>query len=99
MRQDPLFLSWTIRSGSPDKLRQIMDELRRQINPDYVLTEQVSFLRDGREVTHQEHYRIGDFFETIRLLPPSSTNGPLFHVVIQRLPNAGRRWKDVMVRI
>jgi hypothetical protein len=52
----------------------------------------------GMEKCQVQQHRLGDYFADIRLLPAPG-NASAFRLVFQRLPHAGRFWKDLMVDI
>ena len=54
---------------------------------------------DGVEQVKTEHHRLGDYFAAIHILPDSEGNPMSSRLVFQRLPEAGRYWKDLMVNI
>lgn len=94
MRRDPIYLAYTITVPSEQVCQNVTASMRQQIAPDSELADP----RVSSEVTETVHYRIGDFFEDIALFPDAEETNQ-FRVVFHRQPNAGRFWKDIMVRI
>jgi hypothetical protein len=93
MRNDPLFIAWTVQSESPEAATRARDALRVKGDQDAVLVDFVI----GAGVTREVPYRVGDFFEEVRIIPSSLEDANTFQVLFHRLPTAGRFWKDVMM--
>ena len=95
MRRDPIFLVIDVRCSSPDEAAKVEDMVRRLGRRDAIHTDAVT----GGGMTSEVSHRIGDFFEDIRVLPRVGEDGRALRVVFHRRPDAGRFWKDLMVRI
>ncbi len=99
MRYDPTFLCWLVRCSSPEKAYRLQDWLAPRITLDTVLANVIRSYPEGVEAERVEHHRLGDYFQEIRILPGSPEVPSVFRVVFHRRPDAGRFWKDLMVRI
>jgi hypothetical protein len=96
MRQ-PLYTSWTITARTPETAHALERWLTDRIDPDRVITSTTKTWPGGGEQVQTVPHRLGDYFAAIRLLPASDPTS--FRLVFQRLPEAGRYWKDLMVHI
>ncbi len=99
MRYDPTYLSWLAPCSSPDEARQLQDWLAERITLDTILEDVIRSYPEGAQAERIEYHRLGDYFEEIRVLPASPDMPLVFRVVFHRRPDAGRFWKDLMVRI
>jgi hypothetical protein len=95
MRYDPLFIACDVRCPSPEAASQVQELLRRETTPGAVMTVPVV----SSEAASELSYRIGDYFEETLVLPDQDGDCQTFRLVFHRHPNAGRFWKDLMVRI
>jgi hypothetical protein len=98
MRTDPLFLLWTVNCSSPEEARRAQQWLPDMVAPDATIIEETRAFPDGRETVTEQPHRVGDYFSSVRVLPG---NGPpaSFRLLFHRRPDAGRFWKDLMVRL
>jgi hypothetical protein len=99
MRHDPLFLLWVVNCPTPEDSRRLQQRLRTEISPDTILVDEVSAYPDGFEARSREPHRLGDYFESVRVLPAAGQAPATFGLLFQRRPNAGRFWKDFMARL
>jgi hypothetical protein len=99
MRYDPTFLSWLIHCSSPEEARHLKDSLAEYITLDTVHENVIRSHPGGIEGDRIEPHRLGDYFEEIRVLAGTADLPSVFRVVFHRRPDAGRFWKDLMVRI
>jgi hypothetical protein len=99
MRHDPLFLSWSVRCESPEVASRLQQWLRGQIAPDAVFEDIVRPAADGVAAASAQRHQLGDYFEAVHLLPGRPDMPSSFRVLFHRRPDAGRYWKDVMVRV
>jgi len=99
MRHDPLFMSWVVRCASPEDARQLQQWLRSQIAPDAIFEDAVRPSRGGQTASAVEHHRLGDYFAEVRQLPGAPSDPASFRVLFHRRPDAGRYWKDLMLRV
>jgi hypothetical protein len=99
MRNDPLFTVWTIRCESSEDLRRIRQLLEEETSPNHILVDRVSRFPGGPETTVEEQHRFGDYFEEVRCVPGPARDPSALRLVFHRLPDAGRYWKDLIVRI
>jgi hypothetical protein len=95
MRHDPVFLAFDIRCPSPDEAAKVEEMVRRLGRRDAIHTDTVTGGGKTAEVSH----RIGDYFEDILVLPRVGEDARALRLVFHRRPDAGRSWKDLMVRI
>jgi hypothetical protein len=94
-----LYTVWLVRCESPDDLRLLRPLLPARIDPDYTITELVRAFPGGAESRRVDRHRLGDYFADVRLLPGPPDEPSAFRMVFQRLPDAGRYWKDLMARV
>jgi hypothetical protein len=99
MRQDPLYTVWLVRCESPDELRVLRPLLPARIDHGYTIAHPVRPSPGGVASRPAESHRLGDYFADVRLLPGPPADPSAFRIVFQRLPDAGRYWKDVMARV
>jgi hypothetical protein len=99
MRYDPLFLVWAINCSSSEDCRRLQRWLPGQITPEAVFVDEVRAFPGGIETRCPEPYRLGDFFESIQMLPAAEQTPTSFRLLFHRRPAAQRFWKDLMVRI
>jgi hypothetical protein len=99
MRNDPLVLIWLVRCPSPEASRRLKEWLSSATAPDTTFVDEVRSFPDDREECSPQSHRLGDYFASIRVLPGPKENDASFRLEFQRRPDAGRPWKDLMVRI
>jgi hypothetical protein len=99
MRQDPLYTAWLVRCEPQEDTRILRPLLPARIDPDYTITDPVHTFPEGIESVSGKTYRLGDYFTDVRLVPGLGADPSAFRIVFQRLPDAGRYWKDLMARI
>jgi hypothetical protein len=95
MRHDPAFMAFDVRCPSPDEAARVEEAVRRLGKRDAVHTHTVTGGGKTAEVAH----RIGDFFEDILVRPRLGEDARALRLVFHRRLDAGRFWKDIMVRI
>jgi hypothetical protein len=93
MRNGPPVIAWDIICPSAPEARSARELLGREANLDAVVVVTVA----GGDTTREEVHRLGDYFQEIRVEPRSPDEPCSFRVVFQRLPQAGRYWRDLMV--
>jgi hypothetical protein len=96
MRQQ-LYTSWMVTCPSPESARALQLWLSEHIDADRVIVSTTRTWPGGVEHVQTVPHRLGDYFAAIRLLPAGDPTS--FRLVFQRLPSAGRYWKDLMVKI
>jgi hypothetical protein len=99
MRHDPLFLLWVVNCPTPEDSRRLQQSLQTALSPDMTLVDEVRACPDGFEVRSREPHRLGDYFESVRVLPTTPQTPAAFGLLFQRRPDAGRFWKDFMARL
>jgi hypothetical protein len=99
MRHDPLYTSWIISCGSEEEVRQVQRALRDIVKPDATLFDVVRAFPAGTEARSIEPHRLGDYFASVRLLPGPPGASSAFRMLFHRRPDAGRYWKDFMVKM
>lgn len=96
-RHDPLVIAWDVRCASEEDLRAVSATLESQSCPTAIVEDIATSGSDSEQVAVRTRHHVGEYFETVRSLPGDD---PLsLRVVFQRRPDAGRFWKDVMVRV
>src|SRR5260370_3327918 len=95
MRTDPLYLAWEIHCSTPQDASRIKKKMVEEIDVDRVLTIEIQ----SGGVSKTARHRIGDYFETIQILPEINRNESTIRLVFHRRPEADRFWKDVMARV
>jgi hypothetical protein len=98
MRRDPLFLLWAVRCTSPEDCCKLRQLLTRETAPEAVFVNEIVAFPSGAETRLRESHRVGDYFVSVTLLPAEPPSPTSFRVLFRRRPDAGRFWKDVMVR-
>jgi hypothetical protein len=99
MRHDPIFTSWFVHCSSPEEAQRLRDFLSDRITQDTTIENTVRACPDGVETQRIEQHRLGDYFADIRLLPGPADATTIFRILFERRPEAGRFWKDLIVRI
>jgi hypothetical protein len=99
MRHDPLFLLWAIDCRSPEDCRRLQQWLPLEITPEATFTDEVLAFPAGTEDRRQEPHRLGDYFESVQVLPSAKRTPTFFHLLFRRRPAAKRFWKDLMVLV
>jgi hypothetical protein len=99
MRNDPLFLLWCISCPSLEDCQRLQRWLPDEIAPEAVYVDEVRAFPGGIETRFREPYRLGDYFESVQVLPSTERKPTSFHLLFRRWPTAPRFWKDLMVRI
>ncbi len=98
MRHDPLFLLWSVHCPSPEISSRLKQRLPLELQLDTSIVDEVRPAAENGEV-HRQSHRLGDYFESIRVMPGTVADGGCFRVLFHRRANAGRFWKDVMARV
>jgi hypothetical protein len=96
MRNDPLYLLWSINCRSSEDCHRLVQWIPNQIAPDAVIVREI---RNLSETVFHESLRLGDYFEDIQVLPSTNDTATSFRLLFQRRATAGRFWKDLMVGI
>ena len=99
MRHDPLFLLWAVHCPSPEECRRLQRWLPGEITPEAVFVDEVRAFPGGMETCSREPHRLGDYFDSVQMLPPAGPTSSSFHLLFRRRPTAPRAWKDLMVRV
>jgi hypothetical protein len=95
MRNDPLFTVWTVHFATPEEATRARGVLHALEDLNSVVVDSVISSGAIRDVP----YRVGDFFEEVRLFPGPPEDRFSVRVLFRRLPTAGRFWKDIMVNL
>ncbi len=95
MRSDPVFHAFDARCRSAEEAARVREALSASSGPDAVIPDLVR--SRGQEASVA--YRVGDFFREVLTLPGVGGDACAVRVVFHRRPDAGRFWKDIMVRI
>ncbi|MCI0460747.1 MAG: hypothetical protein L0Z62_27675 [Gemmataceae bacterium] len=99
MRQPPTYLSWLITCRSPAEGQELQRRLAERISLDRIVTDTVHVFANGVEQVQSVPHRLGDYFADIGMLPPPAGTPAAFRLIFQRLPQANRFWKDLMVNL
>jgi hypothetical protein len=99
MRHDPLYSVWIVNCPSPEESRRLQDQLTRELHPDTTFVNEVRTFPGGVEMCQREPHRLGDYFESVRVLPATGQQPASFRLLFRRRPNAGRFWKDLMAMV
>jgi hypothetical protein len=99
MRQPQTYTTWKIKLGSPGDCEAVQHWLADRISLARVCTQTVRAMPGGVVREETVPHRLGDYFAAIRALPDSQNDPASFLLMFQRLPDAGRYWKDLMVGI
>jgi hypothetical protein len=99
MRHDPLFLLWAVHCPSAEDCRRLQQWLLEEVGPETILVDEVRASPDGIETRRREPHRLGDYFESVQVLPSAERTPTSFRLLFRRRPTAQRFWKDFMVRI
>src|SRR5689334_10454414 len=97
MRHDPLYTTWIIRCDSEEDARRLQGNIR--FNPNLTYNDFVRAFPYGFPIRSIEMHRLGDYFSDIRSFPPLPEQASSFRILFHRRPDAGRFWKDLMVKI
>lgn len=93
MLNGPLEIAWDIQCSSPSAATEVQSLLEREA--DLGRMKRVTWTGGG--AARDESYRLGDYFRTIRVEPSGGTTAQGLRLVFERLPEAGRYWRDLMV--
>src|SRR5439155_18109780 len=93
MRYDALFTAFDVSCASAADARVLQDRVRREVAPDAVVWDEILNSECPSRVPH----RVGDYFEEV-MIRPGPGDGR-FRLIFHRRRDAGRFWKDVMVRL
>jgi hypothetical protein len=99
MRHDPLFLLWVVNCPSPEDSCRLQHWLQTAVSADTTFVDEVRAWPDGFEVHAREPHRLGDYFESVRVVPVAGAVPSSFGLLFHRRPDAGRFWKDFMARL
>jgi hypothetical protein len=97
MRHDPLFTLWAIECRTPEACRHLTGRLAGEVGQEATLTDEIRSSPGGVETVRRETHRLGDYFVAVRVLPSEAPAS--FRLLFHRRPDAGRFWRDYMVRI
>jgi len=95
----PIFTSWLVNCHSLDQAEALRSRLSKDIRLDAVVEDVIRSYQGGVEHRQIKTHRLGDYFAEIRLLSSPGSGPTALRLVFQRLPRAGRYWKDLMVNI
>ena len=93
MRNGPQEVAWDVTCPSTAEARRVRDLLDREASLDAVVVVRVT----GGGTTREETHRLSDYFQAIRVGPRAPDEPCALRVVFQRLPQAGRYWRDLMI--
>ena len=99
MRQPPIYTSWIITCHSAEAAQKVRSWLSGRIQLNRVIVDTVRTYPDGVETVEEVPHRLGDYFAAIRMEPVSAKSTSSIRLCFRKLPQAGRYWKDLMVRI
>ena len=96
MRKDHIYWIWHIPTVDKMAVQRI---LRERGTLDYVEENTRISYPDGKEERTVIPHKLGDYFSRIELLANSSDYPNCVRLLFQRLPTAGRYWKDLMAHL
>jgi hypothetical protein len=96
MRHDPLYTRWTVTTGSEDDARRLR-AAADGFTEETVIEQRARAFPGGFEAREFLPHRLGDYFAAIRTLPGEAPAS--FRILFHRRPEAGRYWKDLMMRV
>lgn len=99
MQAAPIYTSWKITCRSAEDAQALRRWLAGRIDLDRTLTDTVRVAPDGMEQVQTVQHRLGDYFAAIDILADCSSDSASLRLAFEKLPNAGRFWKDLMVNI
>jgi hypothetical protein len=99
MRSDPLFLLWVVNCPSPEEAHSLQQWLPTAISADTTFVDEVRACPDGVETATFQSHHLGDYFESVRVVPGAREAPSTFGLLFQRRASAGRFWKDFMTRL
>jgi hypothetical protein len=99
MRHDPVFTSWLVRCASREDAGKLQQWLRDGLAADCVCEDVVRSGTGDQATSAVERHRLGDYFADVRPLPGPPDDPTSFRVLFHRRPDAGRYWKDLMLRV
>jgi hypothetical protein len=95
MRHDPTYVVFAVQTSSRDEAERLQARLSQAARPDATMAVTTVSSETTQEIAH----RLGDYFEEIQILPDWNGNIAAFGLVFHRRGEAGRYWKDLMVRL
>jgi hypothetical protein len=99
MRHDPDTISWLVCFPSGEEAATLKARLGSLLALDRQWIDQTRASPDGIEALRIETHRLSDYFQEIPILPGPLNEPSTFRLVFRRRPDAGRFWKDIMVRV
>jgi hypothetical protein len=97
MRNDPLYFSWLIQGESEEDARRVKQALEATPIVQRTFEDMVRSFPAGAETRQVNSHLVGDYFASVDALPASSPSS--FRLVFHRKTDAGRYWKDVMMKV
>ena len=98
MRHDPIFTLWAVHCPSAEVVSRLRPEVEKLTHCDAIFTDAAETQPMGVVSVNRTPHRVGDNFTGVRILPPTPEEPVTFRILFVRRPEAGRYWKDVMVR-
>jgi hypothetical protein len=95
----PVFYSWLVKCSSTEEAGRLLEFLADDVRLDATKMAVIQASPGGIVTTTYQPHLLGDYFGAIRLFPGTGDAPSVFRIVFQRLPEAGRYWKDLMVNI
>jgi hypothetical protein len=95
-RRDPLAISWLLKCDQ-DQSAHVEQVLRSETGQDAEIVDIISSSPGGQTTNESRTHRLADYFSDIQITGQPS-NGDMT-LTFHRRPDAGRFWKDVMMRI
>ena len=99
MRQPPTYTAWKVTCHTHEESQKLQQWLSSRIDLDRVFANTLRTAPAGIEHVWTERHRLRDYFADICIRPCSGDNPATFTLVFQKLPDAKRFWKDLMVNI
>jgi len=95
----PIHTIWRVECDSSEVVQQLQLWLSSKIRLARVIVDEIRTAPDGVEQVRRVPHRLSDYFDAIRILPDNPENAASFRIDFHRKSDAGRYWKDLMVRI
>jgi len=99
MTYDDATITCIIVCNSWETMRQAEQVAIRASALDNIFADVAIAFPNGIKEQTTRHYRLGDYFKRVQVLPDDSSGSTSFMLVFEPRQGAGRYWKDLMVRI
>lgn len=94
-----MFTFWKITCRSGDEAKALECWLASRIDPNRTIVDTVRTAANGVEQVQAVPHRLGDYFESIRIVLCRDSDPKCLRLGFERRTDADRFWKDLMVNI